>query len=283
MGKFCWQCGTPVTPGNKFCDECGADLAAAPPVPTPTPPPPVSQAPVPPVPQPTPNRPSVPKPYIIIAVVAVIAIIAAALLLSGIFAVQPGHTGTQKGTTSGIIPKYVVGDIVKEADGTLNMVLGIHKGSGLYAYTIVHQRSDGTYEAFDEIWALWMDESFDKFETEYSKVDHTDPKNVVIMPMFSSSTNLPKYAVGDIVMSTSGQTSGFLSVILDVDRPNSLYTENLVHKENDGTYSTWYDEWRRPSYTSFETFESIFTKKVGNVDPKNVVKKYASTELPITQ
>lgn len=39
QGLRCQQCGTPNTPGRKFCSNCGANLAPAPPPPTPPPPP----------------------------------------------------------------------------------------------------------------------------------------------------------------------------------------------------------------------------------------------------
>lgn len=286
MGKFCRQCGAPVAPGNRFCDECGAPIEVAPPVPSPplsppVPQAPISQAPVPPVPQPTPGPRSVPVPIIIGAVIVVIAIIAAVVLLPGLLPGQPGK-GALPGTT-GSTPKYVVGDIVEESDGTLYMVLGVHKASGRYAYGILRKQSDGTYYAYDTLWLNWMDKPFGDFEAEYSKVDHQDPKIVVIESLLSPSTNPPKYAVGDIVMSTSDLTSGYLSIVLDVDRANHRYTNNLVYKENDGSYSTWYDEWRRPSYTEFQIYEGIYTKKVGNVDPKKVIQEYSSSELPVTQ
>ncbi len=287
MGKFCRQCGAPVAPGNRFCDECGTPTGEAPPVASPPLPPPVPEAPIPQapvaaVPQPAPGARPVPVPYIIVAVVAVIAIIAAVVLLPGLLAGQPGK-GTVKGTTTGITPKYIVGDVVKEADGTLYMVLGIHRASGLYAYNIINSKSPGTYYAFDTLWLNWMDKPFDKFEAQYSKVDHQDPGKVVIERMHDPSTNPPKYVVGDIVMSTTDLTSGYLSIILEVDKGKNLYTDKLVYKEDNGTYSMLYDEWRRPSYTNFQVYESIYTKKVGNVDPKKVLKQYYSTELPITQ
>jgi hypothetical protein len=163
------------------------------------------------------------------------------------------------------------------------MVLGIHRASGLYAYNIINSESPGTYYAFDTLWLNWMDKPFHTFEALYSKVDHQDPGKVVIEPMHSRSADPPKYAVGDIVMSTSDLTAGFLSIILDMDKAKNIYTDQLVYKEDNGSYSMVYDEWRRPSYTNFQVYESIYTKKVGNVDPKKVLKQYYSSELPITQ
>jgi hypothetical protein len=163
------------------------------------------------------------------------------------------------------------------------MVLGIHRASGLYAYNIINSESPGTYYAFDTLWLNWMDKPFDTFEALYSKVDHQEPGKVVIEPMHSTPANPPKYAVGDIVMSTTDLTSGYLSIILDVDKAKSLYTDKLVYKEDNGTYTMLYDEWRRPGYTNFQVYESIYTQKVGNVDPKKVLKQYYSTELPVTQ
>jgi hypothetical protein len=279
MGKFCNQCGAQIPPDHKFCDECGAVVEAAPPVQTPPPPPVQPAAPVPPAPQPAPERRAIPLPYIIGAVVAVVAVIAAVVLLPGLLAGQPGSTGIK---TTGTGPNYIIGDVVKGAEGNLKMVKGIHQGSGLYAYSSVDKQNDGTYYALDTLWAMWFDEPFAQFEKEYRKVDHSDPNNVVIKRLLDPSKNPPKYEVGDIVMDTSsGATHGFLEIVLDVDTANTIYTSNLVYKEKDGTYSTWYDEWRRPRYSNFQVFE-MDKKKTDHVDPGTVAKKYASTELPVT-
>lgn len=103
---LCPQCGSPIDPGQTFCDSCGASLSTSPtsgpppspPPSSPPPPPPVSSAPPPPV-QPSPPVPKPPfkiagitlTPKMIIGIVIVIVVIG--------FLVLSGHSGSSSATS----------------------------------------------------------------------------------------------------------------------------------------------------------------------------------------
>nr|WP_321352543.1 zinc ribbon domain-containing protein [uncultured Methanoregula sp.] len=101
---FCPDCGTEITPGNKFCTECGTPVDE-PAVPAPKVEP---QAALPPVPE---GKPGANK-TIVLVLVGIIAVcmLAAAVILSGMFVTMPAKSSSAtQGPNVSVTPtSYVI-------------------------------------------------------------------------------------------------------------------------------------------------------------------------------
>jgi hypothetical protein len=245
---LCKKCGAEVEPGTKFCETCGAPVDDGPAPPSPQP---LTGKEPPVAPPATPKSSSIPHLYII-AGIAIVVIILAVILASGVLSINVTTTvkdpivGVWRNTGSNELDVRfqfsangsLVGSGYNPADQEIQVMFGTWKTSGNNSYEIRWTDGSTFTVIYDPARNVIYDPDYPGLLYAPYQGDVMTASPTRVSTVATATANTPKYSEGDIAGQVYGDEMGEL--ILDYSRNTDTYSvQTVLFNNNEWVYLTW--------------------------------------------